>query len=352
MTFPDDDISIPGWKYNGRTTGEGIWGKYSQERELSPEQQRKLERILRDRAEQERQSLREKYEKALPIADRDRAIRAIAKAQELNLKHKADLLRRGLDNQTIDGLLFFSIKDGKPCPPGTPENLPGTKEGRLSTSSPGYACVVFDNQQRAIGWQVRTAKTSGSKYLWAKNPHLKCGELPLTFATPPKVARSRLALAEGILKPQIAARRLNQRVIGAAGGQFLNSQRQLAVYLEGEKFIDIYPDAGDLAKDQVMRRWANLIDWLECHGITVYIGWWGQNTKDHQDIDELQNLDVIQYLTPRDWLKLANRKPKRDRGSLVALQLERMKAKQETEGNNTKPANDTAIIFKKESCRR
>jgi hypothetical protein len=60
--------------------------------------------------------------------------------------------------------------------------------------------------------------------------------------------------------------------------------------------IQIYPDAGDVVNPHVMKRLVNLVDLLKSWGKQVEIAWWGQETKDDPDLDELDDISQIAYI--------------------------------------------------------
>jgi hypothetical protein len=60
--------------------------------------------------------------------------------------------------------------------------------------------------------------------------------------------------------------------------------------------IQIYLDGGDVVNPHVMKRLVNLVDLLTSWGKQVEIAWWGQETKEEPDIDELDDLSTISYI--------------------------------------------------------
>jgi hypothetical protein len=111
-------------------------------------------------------------------------------------------------------------------------------------------------------------------------------------------------LVEGTgFKPQLAADKLGQIVIGASGGQFTGSPQQLTEYLLAASTmgvdvscLQIYLDAGDIVNPHVMKRLVKLVDLLTSWGKIVEVAWWGQETKEEPDIDELDDVGKIAYI--------------------------------------------------------
>jgi hypothetical protein len=306
MTLADGE-NIPGWRYNG-TTRDGLWGRYTEDtRNWSVTEQREFEEKQRRNKEAREREIQQRNAQALDADARDKAIRVISAYVGLNSRHRQDLRDRGLTDAQIDAGLYFSVAKGQQVPVGTPSNLPGIKNGLIATGGSGFACVIFDELGRAIGWQIRVDNVqSGNKYRWAKSPHLPNGELPLAITQPNEIKRPIPGLCESPLKSRIAAYRLGQTMIGAAGGLFTSSPQQLKQYLGNATECDLYPDAGDLLNSQVLRRWSAVIKMLQSWGVKVNIAWWGQVAKDSPDCDEITH-QTIRYLAADDWLKDASK---------------------------------------------
>jgi hypothetical protein len=58
----------------------------------------------------------------------------------------------------------------------------------------------------------------------------------------------------------------------------------------------LYIDGGDVINSHVLNRLSTLVDLLTSWGKQVEIAWWGQETKEEPDIDELDDLDAISYI--------------------------------------------------------
>lgn len=324
-SFPDGGIDAPGYRF-AHPSKDGVWGIYApvqdnwtpiQKDHWQAEQRRKKQARLKTESEH--------YANGLSISERDKAIRAVAAYVGLNNRHREQLLARGLSPKAIEAGLYFSVSPNQPVPLNISDKLPGIgyhngKKVLVSTIN-GYACVAFDDQGRAIGFQIRDENPNAkNKYRWAKglfSSHLQNGELPLTV----RGQGSTPWLTEAILKPDVTADRHGIRCIGAAGGNFLSSKSQLKQYLADCKEVIIAPDAGDIINPHTYQRWCKHIKYLTKIGITVQVAWWGQVTKDLNDIDELDSLDTVEYLNPEDWHRLAFKAKQQAKQKAEATQL-------------------------------
>jgi hypothetical protein len=136
--------------------------------------------------------------------------------------------------------------------------------------------------------------------------------MPITYCRPlDGVKLSSIGLVEGILKPYITAQKLNQIVIGAPGSNWASYPKQLKQYLStaaaelNTKNIVFYPDSGAVANNSVMAGCQRVIEMIKGWGYSIQVAWWGQLTKEQQDIDELDNFDSLTYLSPEEFLELA-----------------------------------------------
>ncbi len=58
-----------------------------------------------------------------------------------------------------------------------------------------------------------------------------------------------------------------------------------------------------------MLRWSKEIKFLESLGKSVLVAFWGQKTKDDDDIDEIGNLESIEFITPSQFLEMGKSDP-------------------------------------------
>jgi len=305
----DFDPQHPDWHYLG-VSSNGVWGKFV------PRKSEAFDRTvwLEKKAERERDRLereREHAKNALTIPERDKALRKLSQSLGLSRRHRQALLDRGLTDSQIESGLFFSIYPNDPVPPGIPPNLPGVIGGKIAAGGVGIACLAFDSEGQAIGYQIRLENVTDSKYRWAKglaSSHLASGELPISHIINDKES-DRVWLSEGILKPFVAAHKHGLNAIGAAGGHFSGSPNQVRDAIEVYREVILSPDAGDINNPQVMLRWSREIKFLETLGKPISIAWWGQKTKDDDDIDELSGLEAIEYITPSQFLAMGKSEP-------------------------------------------
>lgn len=274
---------------------------------------------------------------ALPVAERNHAIKKLHKYLGLSQKHRTHLRARHLTDAQIDAGYFFTIHPDQELPPGIPANLPGIIStrlndhawGRLATKTLGFACPAFDVEGNIIGWQLRVDDATDNKYRWAKgwkSSHLPNGELPITVCRPVSPIGHELActdpttrlrhecsversersaesvyselvesvlqkesvgLAEGLLKPYIAAQTFGSIFIGAAGGNFAPKQLKASLDALKPTIVTLYPDAGSVSNPHVMRQYEQTINLVTGWGMPVQVAWWGQIDKTHPDVDEL-----------------------------------------------------------------
>ncbi|MGL6343087.1 MAG: hypothetical protein ACRC80_28605, partial [Waterburya sp.] len=310
------DAQLDGWKYKGLSSN-GLWGKYRRTNEEFDREQRERYREERKR---EREAARQKEldnlaKNALSPSLRDRITREIVKLVGLTDADRNKLLKRGLTAAQIQEGLFFSIKERGRIGKDFGLNMPGVYHDQFSTFKNGFACHAFDYLGRANGWQMRTEE-GNAKYPWAKSlvsVKTKNGELPITWVNGATDDTSTLYLAEGLLKPFIAAKKFGINVLGASGGLFAASPQEVFQNIEGWeksnkreiKELVIVPDAGDVINPQVVQRISKQIAFIQELGKSVKVLWWGQVTKKKKDIDELElhEFSQAQLIEPELFLK-------------------------------------------------
>ncbi|MGB5970778.1 MAG: hypothetical protein WBG70_20875, partial [Spirulinaceae cyanobacterium] len=243
-TYIDGGVDAPGYEF--KKSGKlGNWGVYAPPREnkdwLPKELWIRQQQQLRAKREADK---RRQYQEALSAPERNKAIRKIAKLLGLKAEHREDLKRRGLNDSQIEKGLFFSVESNVKLPSDIPTNLPGVGHGgRLLSNASGYACIAFDHEGRAIGWQIRIdGATESGKYRWAKglkSSHLKNGELPITVVG--ETSTTTINLTEGILKPYIAQSKHGGKWLGSPGGNFSGSPKQFKAAVAGYDLINLMP---------------------------------------------------------------------------------------------------------------
>ena len=248
---------------------------------------------------------------SLPTLERDIAARKIIAQLSLNDIDRRDLIRRGFTQQQIHEIGFKSVEKFQRLTEPVNNRFPGVnvQGNRLSNGSiAGILIPIYTITGEIVAFQVRNREQSKSRYRWLSSvwekgrdngsaPSLPNGENPLTFSYPQllgviPVIRS-IGLAEGTgAKPNLAATRIGQQVIGAAGGQWLSSPELLKDGLKRWRasVIDLYLDGEDIHKPQVIRRWINLYHQLLEWGYKPRFMYSGR------DIDELDDLFLLREI--------------------------------------------------------
>ena len=248
---------------------------------------------------------------SLPALERDIAARAIIAQLSLNEIDRKDLIRRGFSQQQIREIGFKSVEKFQRLTEPVNNRFPGVniQGNRLSNGSiAGILIPIYTVTGEIVAFQVRNREQSKSRYRWLSSvwekgrdngasPSLPNGENPLTFSYPQLLGvepvLNSIGLAEGTgAKPNLAATRMGQQVIGAAGGQWLSSPELLKDGLERWRasVIDLYLDGEDPQKPQVIRRWVNLYHQLLEWGYKPRFMYSGQ------DIDELEDLFLLREI--------------------------------------------------------
>lgn len=293
------DFAPPGWLRTSKQDAEGHY-IFAIEGD-SPDWQKKKAEWAEQKLERE-QNQREtelaERKTSLKAFERDEPIRALSQELGLSRVHRQMLLDRGLTNDQIDDRLFFTIEKWQKVSNDYPLNLPGvnvSKFGDRQLNGQGIAIVTFDDIGLATGWQILSVpRIEGSpKYPWAKglkSSHLPVGdgkgELPIQVVGTP--GKKKIAyLAEGTLKPQIAAYKHDEYFIGASSGNFSGSPSQVKVALQGIKTVVITLDSGDVTNPARMLHWQRQYEFLVSLGVKVKFLWWGQFEKSENDVDEI-----------------------------------------------------------------
>ncbi|HEY9908626.1 MAG TPA: hypothetical protein V6D18_13590, partial [Thermosynechococcaceae cyanobacterium] len=307
--FIDSDAGIPGWKWI-KSDKSGVWGVFAPNDRLIDFDREEWSRRKAERDTQRQRENQKQFAEALDIPSRNRAIRTLHKYLGLGSRHRQNLRDRGLSDAQIEAGHFFTIHSCQELPPGIPANLPGVAWGKLATKTDGFTCPAWDVHGHLIGWQLRVDEAVDNRYRWAKgwkSSHLPNGELPITVCRPiDGVKRPGVGLAEGLLKPYIAAQRLGQIFIGAAGANFAGSPEQLKESIDALKpeTVSLYPDAGSVCNPHVMGQYQRTIELVIGWGYAVNIAWWHQVDKQQTDVDELIGTEAITYISPEQFLSL------------------------------------------------
>jgi energy-coupling factor transporter ATP-binding protein EcfA2 len=287
--------------------------------------------------------------------ERDLIIGKLARELGLRPDHNKILEDRGLSNEEIYGsslrnLRYFSIaaqfsKQASSIPIYVPDDFLGvgiTKKGGkylITTKNEngdyigGVAIITYNSEGLATGWKLMTVpRIENKKYVHPINVKLPVignieGELPLQVTG----CESEITwLVEGELKGNVTKSRLsgfgnNSRVIGASGGFFRNSPVQFKEAIGESKKVILAVDAGDVTNPSRINHWKKEIAFFHKLNLDVSIAWWGQTTKDDNDIDELttqSEFDAIEFITPDKFFKLtgessASEEPKKDKEKYI-----------------------------------
>jgi len=240
-----------GWKEFG-STKDGLWTQFSPETGLPFDRHAWQQR--------QRQEMPVALPQTMSLEERDRFYRDWLANGLLNERDRADLQRRGITDPSIIAL----------------------------SCDVGYAVPFKGLDGKYVGAQWRYAHPGeGGRYRWHNLPGGK--QFPGTHEMPLAVYKvdqpTMLALVDSTgVKPMLAAQRLNGIAVGSAGGNHLASPIQLGAAIEAYPDLPLVvtPDAGDVLNPHVMRRHKRTAQQFS----EVRFLWWGQFTKQDNDIDE------------------------------------------------------------------
>ncbi|MFY7883467.1 MAG: hypothetical protein ACOVOV_01340 [Dolichospermum sp.] len=301
----DRSFNVPGWKWvkEARNGMGGVFVPDSNETSTFDREEWQRNQAQKREAERKRKS------SSLSEEQRDANAKKLLKQLGLATRHKADLIRRGLTESQIEEIGFKTVERGQRLILPISPDFPGANsKGDQLKNADGYLVPLFNEFSQIIGFQIAADDRSRAKYLWLSQDsdfRLSSGEPPLTVRL---VNGDRdVRLCEGTLKPQIASYRHNKSFIGAAGGNFSASPKQLKRYLDSinpERVI-LCPDAGIGTNRHVRQRDLATIELVKSLGYQVLIEWWGQFEKTpNNDIDEIENLTAAQLLTPDEFRRI------------------------------------------------
>ena len=293
------EFAPPGWRRTSKKDAEGHF-YFGVESDNSDWTEKKVAWEAKRLERQENQRLASLAERktSLTASERDPLIRALSRDLGLSRVHCQMLLDRGFTKAQISDGLFFSIEKWQKVTNDYLLNLPGvnvSKFGDRQLNGQGIAIVTFDAAGLATGWQIMAVPRIEDlgKYIWAKglkSSHLPVGsgkgELPIQVVGTP--GKKKIAyLAEGTLKPKLAAVKHDRYFIGASSGNFDGSPVQVKAALEGIKTVVIIVDGGDVTNPARMTHWQRQYEFLVSLGVKVKFLWWGQSKKSKNDVDEI-----------------------------------------------------------------
>ncbi|OUL21474.1 hypothetical protein BV378_26515 [Nostoc sp. RF31YmG] len=332
MTFADvrKGEIISGYKCTGHTKC-GQWAKFAIDntQEWTREQRDEWERQKKQKRRAIEQAEAKRREESLSLQERDKQYRELLEILPLSAEDKADLKRRGFSDLEIELCGIKSVESYQQLQKQFSHLLPGVSQnGKTLITNGGYLLPVRNVDGLIVACQVRLRGISTEgRYRWlssntkdnpdGQSPHVHgkgFSELPLAVHRP-QLKPQGIGLVEGTgTKPFKASLGLNLIVVGASGGQWTSSPNLLQKYLaeisleiETHKQIKLFPDAGDVQNKAVVERWRKTCNLLTDLGYIPLIGWWGQVGKEDNDIDELENFDGIQYISPKDFFAIAER---------------------------------------------
>ena len=340
MTFPDGKVGeiVNGHKML-KLSKDGMWGVFKRDnsQEWSDEQREKwrLERERRKRHQKIESDIRKKQ--SLSAVERDQEYRKLLEELTLHPEDQKELSDRGFTHQEIERGGWKSVSRYQELKQKYNNLLPGiSTDGKVIRTNAGWLCPIRNKDGLIVAIQVRlrVVPIGEGRYRWlssknknnpnGQSPHVypagaNDGELPLASFYPEGEPKG-IAIAEGTgAKPFYVAQRLGMLTVGAAGGQwasspvtFKESLNDFSEKMNGLKELTIYPDAGDILNKSVMKRWERVVLLLQEWGWSIQFGWWGQVTKEHDDIDEIpgEKLKDISNIPPHVFFSLSKTQKK------------------------------------------
>ena len=224
---------------NGKNAWASTWAEATEDQSYSPE----LAQKRQFQAQKEEKRHQTFLRSGLSRSERDKNIRLLSRHCGLSKSHRQKLKDRGLSDEAIASGHFFSVHPSQFTPKGIDPRTPGVGFGnKLSAGQSSLACPAFDSEGSIIGYQLRLDEATDNKYRWAKgqrSSHLKNGELPITIARSGHCENDQssgqkirgIGMAEGILKPFVAAQIHQKIFLGASGANFAGSSEQVSPLL-------------------------------------------------------------------------------------------------------------------------
>jgi hypothetical protein len=295
--------------------------------EWTEENRKKWETENLRKKEQQEKELQKLIADQMAVTERDTHYRELREPLPLNQFHREHLQQRGYSDEAIDRIGFKSVTAWQKLNKKYPANLPGistfdnAKFGE-SLRNPGSGIVYpvpdVDGKFTCLKFKPDDAEKFG-KYRPISQKgipvHLD-GEQPLGVYRSPNIPEQprAIALVESTdLKAFLAAEKLNLPTVGAGGGTFTASRNTATTTVEklsqqyNTKRLEFYVDAGDAVNQKgVPARWMRQIKFFQELGYECLVAWWGQYTKAECDIDELEDLSVIGFITPDEFIQKCN----------------------------------------------
>jgi Protein of unknown function (DUF3987) len=320
--------------------------EWTQEKREDWEKQREEERQLK--SQQRKADIDRRASKLLSPEEIDLEIRHILGQLELRPLDRQRIIDRGFTNDEIDRYLFRSVSKYQELTAKASPNLPGVNGAgtKLNNRTEGILIAPRDADGRFTGLRVHNpnhATNDSPKYYpltSSKNDrdltsHLPNGELPIDVTIPEDWNGSnRIYLVEGIeLKGKLAAKRLKSPVIATPGNIFGGSPettKQAISTIQAQLGIDkpeivIVPDGGmtDGEHESVINGYRSGWELAKGLGLQTSVLWWGQTTKQGNDIDEisLERLTKAEYWLVEEFVKFAEERQDEDDENTQTLQI-------------------------------
>jgi hypothetical protein len=305
-----------------QSNGHTATFKIDNSQEWSEERKLEWEAETARRKERAEEQRRNALASQLPAIERDKAYKSLLAKLSLSETDRHKLLERGFTPSVIAERGYKTAKQWQLVDEYLPANLPGILlKGfgvkKLNLFTDGIICPIRDKDGLIVALKAHFPN-GDPKYFWLtsatqKNlegatPHLD-GEIPLAVFEPDMLESPTIWLTEGVeFKPALASLKLGVPVLGASGGWFSSSPETAKASIEylaqkyRAKVLTFAIDAGDVVNvDGVPERWLKQFEFFHSLGYTCQIAWWGQVTKEHDDIDELADLRAISYITPDEF---------------------------------------------------
>lgn len=333
LIFCRDNSADPtNYVYRGEDVhGFGLWQATVDAEEFGQQAALERERRRCEFLEGQERRRQQRIAQQLPVQERDQWYRKLLDQLILKDADRQKLLDRGFTPEQIQRDGYRSVEKWQEVHCSFPYNLPGIlRQGfgntTLNIPGDGILCPIPNKDGLIVGCQIRLHDGIEGRYRWLtsctkKSPngatsHLG-GELPLGVFEPDSYLHASIWLCEGTgIKPSITCGKMGVPVVGAAGGRFDSSPETAKAAIEylsakyQTKILTFAVDAGDVVNTSgVPKRWSQQFEFFEKLGYQCRVAWWGQVTKDAKDIDELDDLSVIEFITPDEFLKLVVSKP-------------------------------------------
>ncbi|MTJ10536.1 hypothetical protein [Anabaena sp. UHCC 0204] len=288
--------------------------------------------------------------------DRDLWNRKIIPTLKLNEGDRTHLKEiRGLTDQQIDDWGFRSVFPFQRLVGDSwPDNLPGYRHDKkqLAVSGKGILTPIKQLDQ-IVGFKVRlTEKKGDQRYTCVSDKnytryHID-GEQPLAVLIKDNNYFDHgIFVTEGNeLKPVIVHLKYDLPVLG--GARYWNTSKNhaakfLPLVKEKSEIINLCLDAGDvLNNDGIPLKWHKEYKYFESQGFKPRFAYWGQISKESEDIDELTDISNFGYINLEQFKELI-----KEHNPTAYQQIEDLEKTPllTLAVDNTKPSDDPMVTF-------